>query len=315
VRRTCVVGFCILLGFLSLMDPCAGDETAIGDVTVVSGEELDRLLETRDGIVYVAIPGVRKWALAGSPDAYCPMPRACVEDAIAALEYPIDGLEIQVIILPLPRRDVPESSAEGRVVFLSPGRVNYPNEHIHYIVAHEIGHVVQHLLMPRSRADLWERYSALRSLEDLGPASVHAARPAEVFAEDFRVLFGGDLARCGGSIENHLRRPDEVEGLREFMLSLTGEWQDRVRIGAYPNPFSSEVVFEAFSLGDVNQPIKITVCDVSGRLLRVLTQQEDNSAYLTWDGRDESGRMVAPGVYFAQIRAGGRLGIRKVIRR
>jgi hypothetical protein len=32
-----------------------------------------------------------------------------------------------------------------------------------------------------------------------------------------------------------------------------------------------------------------------------------------WDGRDESGREIASGVYFARIVAGGRSAVRKLV--
>lgn len=315
--RILVIASCILLGCLTLGRPCGADVALAGGVKVVSGTDVEAYLETRGGVTYISLPGTRQWALAGSQDDYHAMPAGRVEEAIRAIQYPIRDLEIHVVILPVPRQEVPESSAEGRVVFLSPGRVEYPEEHVHYIVAHEIGHVVQHLLMPDSRGDLWERFAALRGfdLESGATCTDHACRPAEIFAEDFRVLFGGDMARCGGNVENHdLEGPDEVLGLKEFMLSLLGEWDDCVRISAYPNPFTSEVVFEAFTLGEQDRPLKVTVFDALGRKIRDLGRPEEGSVFLVWDGRDEGDRMVAPGVYFAHISAGEDSRIRKLVR-
>ena len=43
----------------------------------------------------------------------------------------------------------------------------------------------------------------------------------EIFAEDFRVLFGGSLATRIGRIENtHLAAPKSIHGLRGFMGAL-----------------------------------------------------------------------------------------------
>ena len=315
--RTFLIAFCVLLGFLALGRSSDADVATVGSVTVISGTDVDAYLETRGGVTYISLPGIPQWPLVESGEDYCAMPAARVEEAIQAIEYPIRDLEIQVVILPVPRRHLSESSAEGRVVFLSPGRVEYPNQHIHYIVAHEIGHVVQHLLMPESRMDLWGRFAALRGLdlEDKGTSVDHAWRPAEIFAEDFRVLFGGELAYCGGNIENHdLIGPERIQGLREFMLSLLGEWETRVRVSAYPNPFSSDIVFEAFSLGEQNRPLEVSVFDALGRKLRDLAPPPEGSVYVVWDGRDEGGRIVAPGVYFAHISAGEHLRIRKLIK-
>jgi hypothetical protein len=147
-------------------------------------------------------------------------------------------------------------------------------------------------------------------------STAHAWRPAEVFAEDFRVLFGGEVARCGGNVENHeIERPEEVTGLGEFMLSLLGEWEGRRRISAYPNPFLSEVVLEVFSLGGSSYPVEIAIFDIRGRRLRDLRSPANGSAYLVWDGRDRSGELVAPGVYFVSVCAGADTCIRKLIKR
>jgi hypothetical protein len=223
-----------------------------------------------------------------------------------------------MLILPLPRDLVPESSAEGRVVFLSPGRVSYPEQHVHYIVAHEIGHVVQHLLMPESRRDLWKRYGTLRGLDfefDDG-STPHAWRPTEVFAEDFRVLFGGESARCGGNVENHdIVPPEEVLGLREFMLSLPGEWDGRVRLSAFPNPFEAGVVFQAFDLGDENNTVEVEVFDIQGRAVTNLRASAKGTCLVVWDGTDREGRAAAPGVYFAVVRCGRDSVVRKLIKR
>ena len=110
--------------------------------------------------------------------------------------------------------------------------------------------------MPGSRQDLWRAYAGLRGLDasDAGLSRDHASRLTEIFAEDFRVLFGGDIARCGGEIENHdITSPEDVEGLREFMLSLLDVWAGVVRFSVYPNPFESSVVFYGRSLFAAHQ--------------------------------------------------------------
>jgi hypothetical protein len=316
LRRVSLMAFWIGWIFVAFGGPCRADISLAGGVEVFSGADLDSYLKTQDGVTYIVFPGTQPWPLVGSGDDYCAMPAAAVGEALRAIQYPIGDLAIQVVILPVPRCRLPESSAEGRVVFLSPGRIEYPVEHIHYIVAHEVGHVVQHLLMPDSREDLWQRFEALRGLDSVDGDAAHAYRPSEIFAEDFRVLFGGDVARCGGAVENHdLVRPEEVPGLREFMLSLVTEWNDRVRIDAYPNPFTADIVLEAFSLGSEGRPLTVTVFDAAGRRLRRLPTPQDGSTYVVWDGRDDDGRVVAPGVYFARIHAGEEVGIRKLIRR
>ena len=105
------------------------------------------------------------------------------------------------------------------------------------------------------------------------------------------------------------------DGLEEFMLSLLDEWEGRIRVSAYPNPFQSDVVFEASSLSGDSQCLEVAVFDVRGRKLRDLFVSASGPAHLVWDGRDRRGRIVSSGVYFASVRAGGELHIRKLIKR
>jgi hypothetical protein len=70
-------------------------------------------------------------------------------------------------------------------------------------------------------------------------AAPHAFRPHEIFAEDFRVLFGGPLARQDGAIENgEIARPERILGLRDRYLALVGSGLAAARDGwrLWPNP-------------------------------------------------------------------------------
>ena len=53
--------------------------------------------------------------------------------------------------------------------------------------------------------------------------------------------------------------------------------------------------------------VTVVICDVSGRLLRHLVNRSFSvgSYDLVWDGMDDSGRRLQPGVYFAQLRRTG----------
>jgi len=69
------------------------------------------------------------------------------------------------------------------------------------------------------------------------------------------------------------------------------------RIEARPNPAAGPM--RIVSLGDVGTPSQtLTVYDMTGRVRRTLSGV--NGTW-TWDGRDDTGRPVAPGVYFAAL--------------
>jgi hypothetical protein len=68
-------------------------------------------------------------------------------------------------------------------------------------------------------------------------------------------------------------------------------------IRAWPNPFSNSVRFN-LNPGTPGTPNPIlSIFDNSGRAVRTLTGS-------SWDGRDQSGRLVSPGIYFCRIGTG-----------
>lgn len=70
---------------------------------------------------------------------------------------------------------------------------------------------------------------------------------------------------------------------------------------AYPNPFSRQLTI-AFSAPE-NTPTSIRIFDVRGRVVRTYTLEIQEGNF-TWDGRDERGTPISPGVYFIRMRAG-----------
>jgi len=79
-----------------------------------------------------------------------------------------------------------------------------------------------------------------------------------------------------------------------------------------PNPFgnNTEINFDVPA-----SLVSLTIYDASGRLLRSLVEAPLPAGRhrVVWDGRDEWGRNVASGVYFARICAGGRALNRKMV--
>ena len=288
----------------------AAAETVVSGIHIYGHGEVLGFCRESAGLTRLAFPGSRSWVMPGAWEGYHPMPVDEVVSAARAVTFPLDCLRLHVLILPGPRLELPNSSCEGDVIFLSPGRVPYPTEHVHYTVTHEIGHAVHHLLMPDSREDLWRAYAELRMVEYCDPAlpQPHALHLHEIFAEDFRVLFGGEISRCGGEVENHdIVRPDEVEGLREFFLSLVDRQAAGARIVAYPNPFESDLVLRWAGLAQGSGLGEVVVVDVRGRTVRVIGPFQGDPRRVVWDGKDDWGRTVAPGVYM--IMAGTEEGL------
>uniref|UniRef100_A0A7C4CDW4 FlgD/Vpr Ig-like domain-containing protein n=1 Tax=candidate division WOR-3 bacterium TaxID=2052148 RepID=A0A7C4CDW4_UNCW3 len=62
--------------------------------------------------------------------------------------------------------------------------------------------------------------------------------------------------------------------------------------------------------------VSLAVYDAAGAFVRELagTVQPAGFRAVRWDGRDENGRTVAPGVYYCRMRAGDFRAIRKLVK-
>ena len=74
----------------------------------------------------------------------------------------------------------------------------------------------------------------------------------------------------------------------------------------YPNPFDERTAFR-FSLEAAADEVRVDVFDVSGRRVRALFERRlpRGTHTLGWDGRDDTGRRVSAGTYFARLVVGG----------
>lgn len=82
----------------------------------------------------------------------------------------------------------------------------------------------------------------------------------------------------------------------------------------YPNPFSDGTYIE-FKLVNPGS-YKISILDVSGRIMRILSDDSPVSTVHTlyWDGRDNSGRSVVPGVYFYRLECNGFSEMKRMVK-
>jgi hypothetical protein len=83
---------------------------------------------------------------------------------------------------------------------------------------------------------------------------------------------------------------------------------------AAPNPFSSATVLRF----DLPRPaaVRLRIYDVAGRAVRTLVDRpvEPGRHEVRWEGRDDRGRAVAGGVYFARLETGDFHRTRKILR-
>lgn len=81
----------------------------------------------------------------------------------------------------------------------------------------------------------------------------------------------------------------------------------------YPNPFNPSTTIEY----ELKKPetVKINIYDINGRLVRELINEEKNTGHysINWDGKDNSGKIIASSTYFYQIQAGSYGQAKKMI--
>lgn len=87
----------------------------------------------------------------------------------------------------------------------------------------------------------------------------------------------------------------------------------RARLEVFPNPFRSMTTLR-FVLA-TKEHVELTVFDVDGRQIRELRSGDvDGGIHLVvWDGRDDSGRRVPAGAYFARLQTGSGVRADRVI--
>jgi hypothetical protein len=87
------------------------------------------------------------------------------------------------------------------------------------------------------------------------------------------------------------------------------------RLGeAFPNPFQSSPVSIPFEL-DRAGAVDVAVHDLNGRLVRRLMHgaMPAGPGVASWDGTDESGRRMRPGVYLCRLRFEGASQARRLV--
>jgi len=74
----------------------------------------------------------------------------------------------------------------------------------------------------------------------------------------------------------------------------------------YPNPFNpvTNIVFDVGFMAGPGQEVEITVYNILGQQIRILSRDKFSPGRytVTWDGKDEMGRAVPSGLYFAVLR-------------
>jgi hypothetical protein len=329
-RRILAAAFGLALAATLLSSVTPADELWTGGAArgfVIHGplETLQQYCKSdSQGTLWLELPGGSRFELVTSPydsgvanpgdGSFHPFDEAEVRAALAQVKYPLEGIHADVFLLPYPRRRGLDSAAGQELILLAPGVRPIPSEQQHSQFTHELGHVIQYALMPDHDSEQWQRYRRLRGITDesvYSAASMHADRPHEIFAEDFRALFGGASANYSGSIENStLLEPERVAGLASFMEGLLGTARPRVSLAGFPNPSRGAMRFTRS--GGVAAPLELF--DAAGRRIASLQPQSIPGGWeYLWNGREGAGRRPTPGVVFARVRGAADPAVRVTV--
>ena len=286
-----------------------------GIVVHDAAETLRDYCRSEAGRLVLELPGGSRWELVTSPadpaianhgdGAFHAFESAEVASALSQVRYTLGSVSAEVFILPYPRRASLESAAGPGLILLSPGVRALSREHQHAEFVHELGHVVQYALLPDADAQGWDAYASMRGLTPAvnSASAAHADRPHEIWAEDFRALFGGPSANSAGTIENAaLAYPTQVAGLEQFMQSVAARAVPAGGQHLACAPLAhGAVTFSRFG----TRSAVLDVFDAAGRrLASVEPSPGANGVAWNWDGSDRSGQPVRSTVVFARARDG-----------
>jgi len=127
----------------------------------------------------------------------------------------------------------------------------------------------------------------------------------------FRALRAGDPEIRVAEVVARDRRNQPVETGRSTAAVVRPARTELM--GARPNPVRGPAVLE-YSLATSSR-VELEIFGVDGRRVRTVVKgdREPGIYREAWDGRDEGGRVVAPGVYYVHLVAGGRRFVRTLV--
>jgi hypothetical protein len=104
-----------------------------------------------------------------------------------------------------------------------------------------------------------------------------------------------------GRIARAQRYPEQATGLPTPDLATV---TPVVSLTSHPNPFAASTKLSCVIPAEAQ--VKMGIFSASGRRVTVLVDglRSQGELHVTWDGRDDAGREVTPGVYFARVDVG-----------
>lgn len=84
-------------------------------------------------------------------------------------------------------------------------------------------------------------------------------------------------------------------------------------LSSYPNPSKESITIQYYSADQ--EEVQLMIYDLQGRLVRQLIQSQTlkGEQITTWDGTNDAGQLVPPGVYITQLQTGSKILSHKLI--
>jgi len=129
-----------------------------------------------------------------------------------------------------------------------------------------------------------------------------------------------DCSRCHPNIDaglNFIAPQQHIDGVVTYEPSTGVRDAQPTRFAlrqCVPNPFNPTTMIR-YDL-PASCSVTLRIFDVTGRMVRRLVDDDSapaGSYEVQWDGRDDSGRSVATGVYFYQIQAGSHRETKRMV--
>ena len=129
------------------------------------------------------------------------------------------------------------------------------------------------------------------------------------FRDQPPLISGANAYYCYGAVQDGqevVTSPETMIELDQLLPKATGF------TGNYPNPFNPQTTLQ-FDLAEPSE-VTLQIFDLSGRRICTLVHQEmlAGSHEQIWEGRNDHGRAVPSGVYFARLQAGWDVRMRKI---
>lgn len=117
----------------------------------------------------------------------------------------------------------------------------------------------------------------------------------------------------GGALASHGSFDTFVAAYGTVVSGVTDAAPAPTPLRVFPNPFNPRTTI-AFATREPTA-VRLTIHDVRGRVVRTLFDGRIGAGEqaVSWDGRDDAGRAVASGVYFARLAAGAARSTRRLV--